>query len=77
MASQYFRTRVTSGLPARVSVKLEERGDHYHPVSYSTASGGPGSIDLSAYTHLLRQNQLLEHELSKERQEHTSLKYVP
>jgi len=46
-------------------------------ISYPTASGGPGLIDLSAYMHLLHQNQLLEHELSKERQEHVSLKYVP
>jgi hypothetical protein len=46
-------------------------------ILYSTASGGPGSINSSAYTHLLCQNQLLECELSKERQEHMSLKYVP
>jgi hypothetical protein len=46
-------------------------------ILYSTASKGPGSIDSSAYMHLLHQNQLLEHELSKERQEYTSLKYVP
>jgi len=46
-------------------------------ISYPPASGGLGSVDLSTYTQLLHQNHLLEHELSKERQEHVSLKYVP
>jgi hypothetical protein len=31
IASRYFHTRVTPRLPARVSVKLEERGDHHRP----------------------------------------------
>ena len=31
IASQYFHTRVIPGLPTRVSMKLEERGDHHHP----------------------------------------------
>jgi hypothetical protein len=46
-------------------------------ISYPPASGGLGSVDSSAYTQLLHQNRLLERELSKERQEHASLKYVP
>ena len=42
MASLYFRTRVTPGLPARVSVKLEERGDHHRPAR--TVMGGVASL---------------------------------
>jgi hypothetical protein len=46
-------------------------------ISYPFASGGLGSIDSSTYMQLLHQNQLLEHKLLKERQEHASLKYIP
>ena len=29
MASRYFLTRLTFGVPAKVSMKLEESGDHH------------------------------------------------
>ena len=45
-------------------------------ISYASASGGTGMPDSTAYNLLMRHCQSLEHELTKERQDNVSLKYV-
>jgi hypothetical protein len=42
----------------------------------SGTSGGPSALDSSAYNQLMRRCRHLESELTKERQEHATLKYV-
>ena len=39
MASLYFRTVSMVGLPARVIVKLDDRGDHHFPAGRAVIAG--------------------------------------